>query len=395
MAGTPDGGIDKAEIKKLLIRSKKEPVNCAVGLDKSAQAVISLHKIKQPRAVLKDLEDDFGVVKNPRWGTASVDVDTDPKLVILTLNKSAPGFARKMKKTLKGTGFVKVMIRLDDGSIDEMEDEDEEDAAPAVPATDAAPPPADPPPSPPPVAETVAPPPPPAQAAAAEPVTPGPATPGPAAPGLDFGALSRRLADLVKRMIQANPAHRDALKGFATQAQAAIRAMDPAAPQAVDRFEAALNGDMAPTSAAPAAPPPPQSPVADAATFPKARTAWVSARKRVQGEIDKLHAEMAAIYQGHGFGADLDRLIHAKVEPMMAALDDSLAHKLDEVAAASDAAQHTRLVAEARKIIASYAAFIDGEPLIAKLDANPFVPLHIRVTLDATLSTLSKVLSHA
>ena len=117
MAAPASPDIDKGELKKLLIRSKKEPVNCAVAMSKSQQALIVLDKIKQPRAILKELEKKFGDVAMPRWGTAFVDVDADPKLVILTLNKPTPGFARKMKKTLKGTGFAKVEVRLESNNI--------------------------------------------------------------------------------------------------------------------------------------------------------------------------------------------------------------------------------------------------------------------------------------
>jgi hypothetical protein len=121
--------LDKAELKKLLVRSKKEPVNCAVGEAKTGQALIQLHKIKQPRAVSAEMEKEYGVMKNLRWGKAEVDVDADPKLVILFLNRAVSGMARKLKKTLKGTGFSKVEIRLEDGSVVEAVGEEEEDGA--------------------------------------------------------------------------------------------------------------------------------------------------------------------------------------------------------------------------------------------------------------------------
>ena len=95
-------------------------------MSKTQQALIMLDKIKQPRAISKELEKMYGEIATPRWGTAFVDVDADPKLVILTLNKPTPGFARKMKKTLKGTGFAKVQVRLEDGTLDEAVGEEEE-----------------------------------------------------------------------------------------------------------------------------------------------------------------------------------------------------------------------------------------------------------------------------
>ena len=59
----------------------------------------------------------------------------------------------------------------------------------------------------------------------------------------------------------------------------------------------------------------------------------------------------------------------------------------------TDPAQHAKLVVEAKKIIQGYESYLASEPLIAKLDANPFVPLAIQKTLTATLTTLSKVVS--
>ncbi len=381
MAAPAKPEIDKADLKKLLTRSKKEPVNCAIGLASDSSALIMLDKIKQPRAVARKLEDEYSDVKNQRWGTASVDIDADPKLVLLTINKPAPGFARKMKKTLRGNGFTKVRVMLEGGCIDEEDMEDEEAAEPAAAS------------SPEPVPSAPAPKP--------VPQPPQPAAPPPPTPlGLDFGALTRRMTELVKRLVQSDPALRNTLKPIAGEAQAAIKAQSPDAPALLDRLEAAISGTSAeaapaPTQTAPTTLTPAAAPPATARTMPKARMAWAAARHHVQGELDKLTTAMAKTYQDHGFATDLGKMMSAKVEPMLDQLDDSLAHKLDEVAANTDLAQHPKLVAEAQQITARYADFIDTEPMIAKLDANPFVPLHIRAALDVTLSTLSKVLERA
>ncbi len=53
-----DRGMEVAEMKRLLTKSKAEPVNVAVGLD-GKNAVMMLHKMKQPKAVSKDLEGKF------------------------------------------------------------------------------------------------------------------------------------------------------------------------------------------------------------------------------------------------------------------------------------------------------------------------------------------------
>ena len=129
MAKDIDTGMDKQEMKRLLMKSKSEPVNCSLApcdADKS-MAYLLLDRVKAPRAVDKDLAKKFPDASNSRWGTALVDVDTDAKLVQFRLNKPISGIARKLVKTLKGTGFSKIEILLDDGtSVESGSDEDEE-----------------------------------------------------------------------------------------------------------------------------------------------------------------------------------------------------------------------------------------------------------------------------
>jgi len=136
-------------------------------------------------------------------------------------------------------------------------------------------------------------------------------------------------------------------------------------------------------SAAAAAAPP-------AALYAKSRMAWVATRAKVESDIAKLHGALTSTYQGHGAAEHLEKAFQARVEAMMNALDHSLAEKLDEVNQAADAGQRARLVQEARQIMQRYESYLASEPLIAKLDANPFVPVAIEKTLTATLAALSK-----
>ena len=193
MAAAPDVGMDKADLKKLLVKSKEEPVNCAVGLGKDQQAMILLHRTKSPPTLLKELEKQAGgPLKAPCHGTALVDFDGDPTLVILTVNKAASGIAAKLKKTLRGTGFTKAMIRLEDGTVVDRADEEEGDAdTPAGPPAQ------------------------PEQLAAA------------AAAGPSVEALSKELAALVRRIpdaIAADPTSKAALTKLATDANANLKA---------------------------------------------------------------------------------------------------------------------------------------------------------------------------
>ena len=92
--------------------------------------MLLLDKIKQPRAMQQVLQKDHPKATNPRFGTAEVNEEIDAKLVRFHLNRAAPGMARRLVRTLKGTGYGKVEIVLEDGSVAEKAgaEEDEQDA---------------------------------------------------------------------------------------------------------------------------------------------------------------------------------------------------------------------------------------------------------------------------
>jgi hypothetical protein len=146
--------------------------------------------------------------------------------------------------------------------------------------------------------------------------------------------------------------------------------------------------------AAPAAngPTPAPGPGKNMATFAKARTAWVATRKKIEGDIGQLHGAFNSAFKGHPMGKDLGAAFKARADKVLDALDEALAHKLDEVTRNTDAAQHAKLVQEARQIIQRYEATVANDPTIAALDANPFAPVAIAKTMTATLSALSKAI---
>ena len=400
MADT-EKGMDVADMKRLLSKSKQEPVNVAVGLSGKG-AVMMLHKTKQPKAVSKMLEEQHDDVKNLRWGTAFVDVDADAKLVILTLNRAAPGMGTKLKKTLKGTGFSKVRIQDESGAVLEDVAEEEEgqetDGQQAAPngQADAAP-------------------------TAERPQTPPDSgQPAPqAAPqsGEKFNpaALTKRLGELVKQMLplmRSDPDRAAELKQLAAQAQTALRGGDEqAALQAVDAFERALTGgtqagggaQAGAAAAGAAAGAATEATGADGAAgaagaaggaavqaLQQSRVAWVSARQKIEDEIGKLHDAMAKHYDGHAFGTDLDKIFSSKIEPILSSLDHTLADKLDEVGKATDPAERSKLAGEAQKVIDRYEQFVGSDPTLAQIDKNPFVPTAIVDTVTSSLNAVKQ-----
>lgn len=124
-AETPPGGeeaMGKQELKKLLLRAAREPVNCALALSDTqsgGRGLVLLDKVKPSKALLADLKKQFPTARNPSFGTVSVDAKAEPKMVTFHLNKEFSGTQRKVVKTLRGTGFRKVTIERSSASQDD------------------------------------------------------------------------------------------------------------------------------------------------------------------------------------------------------------------------------------------------------------------------------------
>ncbi len=447
MAKPPSTGMEKGEMKKLLMKSKQEPVNCAIGLgDDPSYGLLMLDRIKQPKAVEKELVKGIASAKNTRWGTALVDVDDNPKLVKITINKPISSMARKLVKTLKGTGFTKVEILVEaDGGPVLVESYAEEDTTAPDEAQAGAPPP-------PPQAETPKP-----DAAALEarlksliqrvaqldaadprredltkrarqagvylktnnptyaateieilsraldagataggtqtsaPPPPPPPLPQAEAPKPDLGALEARLKTLIPRVAQldAGDPRREDLTKRARQAGVYLKTNNPVyAGTEIEILSRALDT------------PPPSQPGAQpdasgdgaASEYEKSGKIWLATRKRVEDEIGKLRASILTAYQGTPFVGEIESRFADRTGAVLQTLDGTLATTLEAAAKAKDTAGRAKLVEEAKSVIARYESFAGSDPVLADLDANPFVPLAIQKTVSATLAALSKTL---
>ena len=361
MAAEPNFGMDKGLLKSLLNKSKTEPVSCAVGKGKEpGVAYILLDKIKQGRQLQTALEKDFADIKDPRRGTASVDTDINPKLVVFTLNRPASGLAPRLLKVLKQVGFSKIQFQFEDGSEPEHMGEDEE-GVPTAPPMAGAPVP------------------------------------------IDVEALRKRLTELVKRLpgaIAADPSRKDALMALAKQAQLMLGTNNlKTALKNTDDLEAALGpAPAADSEAAPAGTAPEVGPAATAApqtatsgpvAYAKSRLAWIATRRKMESDLDTLRKKIIEEYKDMDIVSELDTIYAERVAPVLANLDETLADTLDDATNAEDPVKRSALVAESREIIKRYQSFMASEPLFAELDANPFVPLSIAKTMNATLATLS------
>jgi hypothetical protein len=109
-----DQPMNVRDIKKLLVIARKNPVSCALGRGggkSGSGGLILLDKIKPPKSVMTDLKKQCPTLKTPCFGTAKVDPEENPKLVVFSLNKAVSGMSRAIIPLLRGTGFTKVSIQ--------------------------------------------------------------------------------------------------------------------------------------------------------------------------------------------------------------------------------------------------------------------------------------------
>jgi len=375
MAGEIDTGMPKAEMKKLLRASAPDnPVRVAAAHHKDTKlAYLRIAKLGNAKALAADLKKDFPDSKLVTFGTAlAAEVDkgpgltdkqmTDAKIAVFRLEKPLSGLAKRLKNTLKGTTFGKVVIIYEDGSSDaDIIDEEEEQEGEAQETTAAAPPPPPPP--------------------------PPPATP--AAPTLDAGALSKRLAILIPRVAAAEASLKAALAKLAGDANTNLKSGNLAAAKVfIDELQSALDGPApAPSAATQEA----QKAGAQGGgvAFAKSRLAWLAARKKLEEGLEKLHGEITTTYKGNPALSDIDTRFRTTVAPVLATLDEELADKLDDVANAADPEKRTKLITEAKATIARYENYVTSEKLLADLDDNPVVSLALRDTITKTLAVIS------
>lgn len=422
-------GMDRAELKKALIIAKRQPMHCAFALGGDGKAVIIIDKIKKGPGLDRDLKTKAPETKNHRFGTVEIDED-NPRLARFIINKSGGGgMARKLVIALKGTGFSKVHIQLEDGTVDEVEEDEDappEEVAAAGHAESG---------------EDEA-----TEGEAAKPAQAdgggGPATPAAdasnkaepaAAPanagqgtGPDARSLTSELTALVKQMmdvIAADPTKKSALAELATDAQASLKRGDlRQAAAGIDVLRQAMsagstsNGAAAPSTAPNGATPnaPPSNGAAsnapaansaapngaagqpDAAAAPaiaKARMAWVATRQKVETDLSKLQAAFGSAFKGHEQEDQLAKAFHDRVETVLDTLDDGLARTLDAVNNAKDPTERQKLVQQAHSLLRKYREHVATDPTIAAIDHNPFVPMALGKTMNTTIDALDRAIA--
>ena len=356
----------------MLTVAKGDPISCAIGLGSDPGiGLIMLHKTKGPKAVEKDLTAKFSDTKLTRWGTVQVD---DEGLVKFIVNKATSGMARRLTKSLKGTGFKKVAILLEDGTlvegaVDEEEDgegESQEQEAVAPPVQGSAPPEA------------------PVQSSAPQP---------------DMAELEKELRSLIGQIGAAgggDAGKMSAMKAAAGEAAGALKAKD--AEKVVDALAKLKEAIAAPggTPVPAAAPAAAAAPPADAAqkpisfvTMQKSRLLWDSARKRVAGEIAGLKKEALAFFDGDPEESQVMDALD-QLDEITGALDERLIDALDDLLNEQDPVKHAVLLKDAKEVLDDYAEFVASNELVQKLSGD--TPFGIKLSIGPTYTSVIKAL---
>jgi hypothetical protein len=418
-----------AEMKRLLNEAKSsgKPIGCAVGLSKDAKtALLLMHRSHQGPEVGRNLKAATPDIVNMRFGTAQIDAE-DHKLVRLVLNRPVTGIAKKLIKTLKGTGFNKVKLGLEDGT--EMEgaaDEEEVEGKEGEKEEQT-------------------------QQTAPQP------QPKQEEPPPDAESLKKQLAELSGRIAATGGGDADrtaALVKLARAGQVNIATNNlKSAVISIEQLRRALEAFAGKTATTPSTQPPSDllttltaltkripevaagdpplqvklvklvttaqgqikandtegatatiqalreameqaSPTASqqfAEAYRQSSREWLAARQTVEDELDKLRATIAAAYEGQSVAPEIEKKFREVTAPVLRTLDSSFATKLEAAGKAPDAAQREILVQDAKNILKGYGSFVQTG-LLADLDDNPFVPLSLRASLAGTISQLTAAL---
>ena len=188
------------------------------------------------------------------------------------------------------------------------------------------------------------------------------------------------------------PVGKAALTKLAAEASGALKAGDlPAAEKGANALKEALDRETAPpatTGAQPAV-----DPAKGAVAYAKSCLAWRATRAKTRSDIDKLSAELQAVFgDDNDVAKELEQKYRSRVAPILEELDEDLADKLDDAANASDPEKRQKLVQEARSLIGKYQNFLASNDIILRLDSNPLVPLAIQHTLSTSLDAVAKAI---
>lgn len=141
----------------------------------------------------------------------------------------------------------------------------------------------------------------------------------------------------------------------------------------------------------PAPPKPAALPKLGKAELAKAPDVWHGMRKVVDTNIEEVKRAIKGHYahEHPSLLKEIDQNL-AKLDAITDKLDHRIADALAKAHAAKDEAARKAELKSAKTILAEYIGYVKSEPLIAHLDANPWVKIDLRNTLTTTLTHMAQ-----
>jgi len=123
--------------------------------------------------------------------------------------------------------------------------------------------------------------------------------------------------------------------------------------------------------------------------YRKSRVVWLATRAKIDADIKKLSFTIMGMDNGGAFGDDLEQNFLNTIDPILSTLDTSLADLLSTAEKAASQNEASKALDQARTRIGFYQTFVNSNDTIKALDKNPFMPLALAKTLNASLHVLA------
>jgi hypothetical protein len=127
--------------------------------------------------------------------------------------------------------------------------------------------------------------------------------------------------------------------------------------------------------------------------YAQARLGWDGARKRAQTDVANLEKAFLEMFKADPNFADLQTKIR-KLDGILGKFDESLGDTLDQALNAADE-EKPKFNRQALAIVEKYRAYVDGDPFIKAVVANPLVPMNFQADLSSTLAQMAQQLAAA
>jgi len=120
----------------------------------------------------------------------------------------------------------------------------------------------------------------------------------------------------------------------------------------------------------------------------KTSQVWDATIAKMTRDLDQLSKTVTGASNGHELGESFEQEFQTVVEPLLKTVDRQLADLLHGAAEARSAEEHQRFLTEVRKAVGQLQKFVQSHPVIEHLDGNPFHPVAIGKTLNASLAAV-------